>query len=136
MEIAVILKKISSILIIPVVVIGVLLYQTHRMNRKSKLLSEEYLLIKKKDSIYDVVVSIYFPDGFKSVPSTRLIVLSNIGKRTLYTDKDDACKSIGDVIQVGTLISKQKDNDTVVLKNIKASDTSVYYFRILDPDFR
>jgi hypothetical protein len=99
-------------------------------------LSEEYSLIEKRDSINNVVINIYFPDGFKDTPSTKLIVLSNGSKRTLFADEDSVLRSISDVIKVGTIITKQKDNDTVVLTNITSSDTAVYYFKILNSDFK
>lgn len=131
-----ILKKIASLLAIPVVISGILVYHSYRMIQKGNSLSEEYLLIEKKDSINGVIINIYFPDGFKATPSTRLVVLSNGSKRTLYADEDNIFRSISDVIKVGTIITKQKDNDTVILTNITATDTSVYYFRILNSEFK
>jgi hypothetical protein len=131
-----ILKKIASVLAIPVLIIGILVYHSYRMTHIGNTLSEEYLLIEKKDSINDVIINIYFPDGFKATPSTRLIVLSNGSKRILFANEDNVFRSISDVTKVGTIIKKQKDSDTVVLTNITAADTSIYYFRILDSDFK
>jgi hypothetical protein len=131
-----IFKKIASVLAIPILVIGILVYHSYRMIYIGNSLSEEYLLIEKKDSINDVIINIYFPDGFKATPSTRLIVLSNGNKRTLFTEEDNVFRSISDVIKIGTRITKQKDSDTVVLTNITAADTSVYYFRIKDSNFK
>lgn len=123
-------------LVLPVLIIGILIYHSWRMIHTGNSLSEEYSLIEKRDSINNVVINIYFPDGFKDTPSTKLIVLSNGSKRTLFADEDSVLRSISDVIKVGTIITKQKDNDTVVLTNITSSDTAVYYFKILNSDFK
>ena len=100
------------------------------------MLSNEYLIIECKDSINDIVMNIYFPDGFRDVPSTKLIKLSDGSKRTLFTYNEDDSASISDVIRAGTIISKQKDNDTVALINITSTDTSVYYFKILNSEYK
>jgi hypothetical protein len=136
MEKLAIFKKIASVLVLPVLIIGILIYHSWRMIHTGNSLSEEYSLIEKRDSINNVVINIYFPDGFKDTPSTKLIVLSNGSKRTLFAKEDSVLRSISDVIKVGTIITKQKDNDTVVLTNITSSDTAVYYFKILNSDFK
>lgn len=131
-----ILKKIGSVLVIPVVVIIVMLYHYHKMKRADDYYSKEYVLIEKKEFIDDKVSSIFLPKGFKANPYALYIKMEKTGKRTLRADLDKNQRTINGVIRVGTLISKQQDSDTVVLTNITAADTSVYYFRILDSNFR
>ena len=136
MKIAAKIKKIASILAIPIVVIIVMLYHYYKMKRADDNYSKEYVLIKREEFIDDIVSSIYLPKGFKANPYSLYIKIGKTGKRTLRADLDKNQRSINDVIRIGTLISKQKDNDTVVLTNITASDTSVYHFRILDSDYK
>jgi len=136
MEKLAIIKKIASVLVLPVIIIGILAYHSWRMIHTGNSLSEEYSLIEKRDSINSVVINIYLPEGFKDTPSTKLIILSNGSKRTLFADEDSGLRSISEVIREGTLINKQKDNDTVVLTNITSSDTTVYYFKILSSELK
>lgn len=131
-----ILKKIGSVLVLPVVVIIVMLYHYHKMKRADDYYSKEYVLIEKKEFINDKVSSVFLPNGFKVNPYAIDVIMEKSGKRTLMADMDHNQRTIIDVIKVGTIITKQKDSDTVVLTNITAADTSVYYFRILDSNFR
>ena len=128
-------RKIASILFVPIVIIGLMVYTFIKMNRINDSLSKEYLLIEKKDAINDVITDIYFPDGFRDTPSTKLVKFSNGNKRTLFTYKHGDSISISEVINVGTKITKKKDSDTIYLSNITNTDTMTYYFRIRNGDF-
>ncbi len=136
MEIVPILKKIASVLVIPVVIVGILLSHHYKMKRADDYYSKEYVLIKKKEFINDKVSSIFLPSGFKVNPYALYVVMEKSGKRTLIADMDYKQRSISDVIIVGTIITKQKDSDTAVLTNITSTDTAVYYFKILNKDFK
>jgi hypothetical protein len=129
-------KKVVTFIAVPLVIIGIMFYHVIKMKHIRNMLSNEYLIIESKDSINDIVMNIYFPDGFRDVPSTKLIKLSDGSKRTLFTYNEDDSASISDVIRAGTIISKQKDNDTVALINITSTDTSVYYFKILNSEYK
>jgi len=136
MEKLTILKKVASVLVIPVLIVGILLSHHYKMKRADDYYSKEYVLIEKKDSIDDIVESIFLPEGFKENPYAKYLLLEKTGKRTIIADMDNKQRTINDVIKVGTIITKQKDNDTVVLTNITSRDTTVYYFKILNSDFK
>lgn len=131
-----IFKKVAAVLAIPVVIVGILLIHHYKMKRADNYYSSEYLLIEKKEFIDDKVSSIFLPKGFKDNPYALYVVMEKTGKRTLIADMDYKQRTINDVIKVGTIITKQKDNDTVVLKSITSRDTAVYYFKILNRDFK
>lgn len=128
-------KKIAYILFMPIVIIGLMVYTFIKMNRINDSLSKEYILIEKMDSINGVITSIFNPDGFRMNPYAKYIVLSNGDKRTLIAAEDEFQRTISLVIEVGTIIKKKKNNDTVYLSNINQADTITSHFKILNRKF-
>lgn len=124
-------KKIAAILFVPIVVIGLMVYTFIKMNRIRDSLNKEYILIEKMDSIDGVITSIFHPDGFRMNPYAKYIVLSNGDKRTISAAADEFQRTISLVIEVGTIIKKKENNDTVYLSNINGADTITYHFKII-----
>lgn len=114
-----------SITVLILIVFGII--SLRQDNKEYEELEKVFPTIITADSLNDVVTNIDYPENVRSGHWFVYLNLSNLGNRTLSCHESNEVV-IGEVLTAGSIIIKEKNSDTVIVKN---NDKPDHYFILL-----
>lgn len=127
-------ENIAIAIFIGSICLGMFLYDISTQRNGLKKAITEHPVLKKEDSLYNEVLSIYRDPHAHHSPNIIYVTLNNGKKYRIYSTENSLYYEIYykwdgvfDAVQVGDRLIKEKNNDTLYISKKAYDDTLFFY---------